>query len=42
MKTVDDYERIRKAYYVEGQSIREINRRMHLGRRLIRKAIDHA
>ena len=26
MKTVDDYERIRKAYYVEGLSIREINR----------------
>ena len=42
MKTVDDYERIRKAYYVEGLSIREINRQMHHGRRLIRKAIDHA
>ena len=42
MKTVDDYERMRKAYYVEGLSIREINRQMHHGRRLIRKAIDHA
>jgi transposase len=42
MKTVDDYERIRKAYYVEGQSIREIGRRLHHGRDLIRKAIDQA
>lgn len=29
MKTVDDYERIRKAYYLEGLSIREISRRFH-------------
>ena len=42
MKTVDDYERIRKAYYLEGLSIREISRRLHRSRRLIRKAIDHA
>jgi len=42
MKTVEDYERIRKAYYVEGLSIREIGRRMHHGRDLIRKALDHA
>lgn len=42
MVTVDDYESIRKAYYVEGQSIREICRRLHHSRRLIRKAIDHA
>src|SRR3990172_11307015 len=42
MKTVDDYERIRKAYYLEGLSIREISRRWHHSRRLIRKAIDHA
>jgi transposase len=42
MKTVDDYERIRKAYYLEGLSIREISRRLHHSRRLIRKAIDHA
>jgi transposase len=42
MKTVDDYERIRKAYYLEGLSIREISRRLHHGRTLIRKAIDHA
>lgn len=41
MKTVDDYEKIRKAYYVEGLSIREIGRQFHHGRRLIRKAIDH-
>lgn len=42
MKTVDDYESIRKAYYVEGLSIRTIGKRMHHSRKLIRKAIDHA
>lgn len=42
MKTVDDYERIRKAYYVEGLSIREIGRQLHHGRDLVRKAIDQA
>src|SRR3990172_12144256 len=42
MKTVDDYERIRKAYYLEGLSIREIGKRLHHGRTLIRKAIDQA
>jgi transposase len=42
MRTVDDYESIRKAYYLEGLSIREICRRMHHSRRLIRKALDHA
>ena len=42
MKTVDDYESIRKAYYLEGLSIREISRRLGHGRKLIRKAIDQA
>lgn len=42
MKTVEDYERIRKAYYVEGLSIRAISRRFGHGRELVRKAIDHA
>jgi transposase len=42
MKTVDDYEQIRKAYYLEGLSIREISRRMHHGRTLVRKAVDQA
>ena len=28
MKTVDDYESIRKAYYLEGLSIREIGKRL--------------
>lgn len=42
MRTVDDYEQIRKAYYLEGLSIREISRRFHHGRTLVRKAIDHA
>ena len=42
MRTVEDYERIRKAYYVEGLSMREICRRFHHGRNVIRKALDHA
>jgi transposase len=42
MKTVEDYENIRKAFYLEGLSIREICRRMHHSRRLIRKALQHA
>lgn len=42
MKTVDEYERIRKAYYVEGLSIRAISRQLHCGRDLVRKAVDHA
>ena len=40
MKKVDDYERIRKAYHIEGLSIREISRRYGHGRRLIRKALE--
>jgi len=42
MKTVDDYEEIRKAYYVEGLSIRAISRQMGHSRKVIRKALDHA
>ena len=42
MITVDDYESIRKAYYLEGMSIREIGRRLHHSRKVIRKAIDQA
>jgi transposase len=42
MKTVEDYESIRKAYYLEGLSIREISKRFHHSRRLIRKTLDHA
>ena len=42
MKKVEDYERIRKAYHIEGLSIREISRRYKHGRRLIRKALEHA
>jgi transposase len=42
MKTVDDYEKIRKAYYVEGLSIRAISRQMGHSRKAIRKALDHA
>jgi len=40
MRQVDDYERIRKAYHVEGLSIREISRRYGYGRRLIRKTLE--
>ena len=42
MKTVDDYEKIRKAYYVEGMSIRAISRQLGHSRKVIRKALDHA
>ena len=42
MRTVDDYEVIRRAYYLEGLSIREIGRKLHHGRALIRKAIGQA
>jgi transposase len=41
MKKVDDYERIRKAYHIEGLSIREISRRYQHSRRLVRKALEH-
>jgi len=40
MKKVEDYERIRKAYHIEGLSIREISRRYRHGRKLIRKALE--
>ena len=42
MKTVDDYEKIRKAYYVERLSIRAISRQLGHSRKAIRKALDHA
>ena len=42
MKTVEDYEKIRKAYYVEGQSIRAISRQMRYSRKLIRQALEGA
>ena len=42
MKTVDDYEAIRRAYFLNGLSIREIARNLHHSRRLIRKAIAQA
>lgn len=39
MKTVDDYETIRRAYFVEKQSIRAIHRQLGYDRDTIRKAI---
>jgi transposase len=42
MKKVEDYEHIRKAYHIEGLSIREISRRYKHGRRLIHKALENA
>lgn len=42
MRKVEDYEKIRKAYYLEGLSIREISRRHGHGRRLVRKALEQA
>ncbi len=41
MKTVEDYEATRRAYFVEGQSIRAIQRRMRYNQETLRKAIAH-
>lgn len=40
MKQVEDYEQIRKAYHIEGLSIREISRRYRHSRRVVRKALE--
>ena len=42
MKKVEDYEVIRRAYFVDHQSIRAIHRQMGFDRETIRKAITHA
>lgn len=42
MMQVEGIEAIRRAYYVEGRSIREIAQRQHCGRRVVRKAIQAA
>ena len=42
MRKVEDYETIRRAYFLEGKSIREISRQLKHGRALVRKAITHA
>lgn len=39
MKTVEDYEQIRRAFFVEGLSIRAIHRKLQVDRQTIRKAI---
>jgi transposase len=39
MKTVEDYEQIRRAFFVEGLSIRAIHRKLQVDRETIRKAI---
>jgi transposase len=39
MKTVEDYEKIRREYFIEGTSIRGINRKYGYSREIIRKAI---
>jgi len=39
MKTVEDYEQIRRAFFVEGMSIRAIHRKLQVDRETIRKAI---
>ena len=39
MKQVEDYEQIRRAYFVEHQSIRAIHRLLGVDRDTIRKAI---
>ncbi len=42
MRTVDDYEGIRRAYFVDKQSIRAIHRMLGYDRETIRKAIVDA
>lgn len=42
MIKVEEYEAIRRAYFVDGWSIRKINCEMHHCRRTIRKALQHA
>jgi len=42
MITVEDYEAIRRAYYLEKKSIRQIAKEQHHSRRTIRKAIQQA
>ena len=42
MRTVENFEEIRRAYFLNGQSIREISRDLHHGRTLVRKAISQA
>ena len=42
MRTVEEYETIRRAYFLKGKSIREISRQLKHGRTLVRKAITHA
>lgn len=39
MKKVEDYEQIRRAYFVEGLSIRAIHRQLKVDRKTIRKAL---
>ena len=39
---MEDYEAIRRAYFLDKQSIREISRELHHGRTLVRKAIAQA
>ena len=41
MKTVEAFEAIRRAYFIEGKSIRTISRELSHGRTLVRKAIAH-
>jgi transposase len=41
MKTVEDYVEIRRAYFVEGKSIRQIHRELGVARETVRKALIH-
>jgi transposase len=42
MLTVENYESIRRAYHVEGKSIRQIAREMNRSRKTVKKAIESA
>ena len=41
MLTVDDFELIRRAYYVERKSQRQISRELHHSRKTVSKALEH-
>ena len=40
MTTVETIGRIRRSYFVQRQSVREIARRLHVSRKTVRKAIE--
>ena len=42
MISVEDREKIRRAYFIEGKGLRQIGRELHVARKTVRKAIESA